>query len=122
MTMGGTWLYNTDTPVYLAALLPYLAVEVLELSGKSAINYDVHYCFEQSLYTSMLNAALKREVVFFSSFLCVLFSESCVYPPYPYMQGSALTFQSIDNVHGCDCLPLGVIFICDCIMGDISQE
>jgi hypothetical protein len=27
------------------------------------------------------------------------------------IQGSALTFQSVDNVHGCDCLPHGVLFI-----------
>jgi hypothetical protein len=26
-----------------------------------------------------------------------------------------LTFQSVDDIHGCDCLPLGVLCVCDCI-------
>jgi hypothetical protein len=54
--------------------------------------------------------ALKRAVVFLRVRLC-LTSES--------VQGSALTFQSVDDIHGCDCLPLGVLCVCDRITDDI---
>ena len=35
------------------------------------------------------------------------------------VQGSALSFQSIDNVHGSDSLPLSMFGVCDCISDDI---
>ena len=38
------------------------------------------------------------------------------------VQGSALSFQSVDDVHGCDCLPLCVLGVCDGITDDILKE
>ena len=38
------------------------------------------------------------------------------------VQGTSLTFQSIDDVHGCDGLPLGVLGVCDGITDDIFKE
>ena len=38
------------------------------------------------------------------------------------VQGSALSFQSIDNVHGSDSLPLGVLGVGDGISDDVLQE
>jgi hypothetical protein len=33
-----------------------------------------------------------------------------------------LTLQSIDNIHGCDGLPLGVFGVCDGITDDVLKE
>ena len=38
------------------------------------------------------------------------------------VQSSTLSFQCVHNIHGCDCLPLGVLCVCDCITDDIFQE
>ena len=38
------------------------------------------------------------------------------------VQSTSLTLQSIDNVHGCDCLPLGVLRVGDGITDDVLQE
>ena len=38
------------------------------------------------------------------------------------VEGTSLSLQSIDNIHGCDCLPLGMLSVCDCITDDIFQE
>ena len=38
------------------------------------------------------------------------------------VQGLSLTLQSIDNVHGGDGLPLGVLGVGDCISDDILKE
>ena len=38
------------------------------------------------------------------------------------VQGTSLAFQSVDNIHGGDCLPLGVLGVCDGITDDIFQE
>ena len=38
------------------------------------------------------------------------------------VQGTALTFQGIDDVHGCDGLPLGVLGVCDGITDDVLKE
>ena len=59
--------------------------------------------------------ALKRACFFFSK--CVvdcLTSES--------VQSTALSLQSIDNVHGSDSLPLGVFSVGDSIPDDILKE
>jgi hypothetical protein len=38
------------------------------------------------------------------------------------VQSAALTFQRIDDVHGGDCLPLGVLGVCDGITDDVLKE
>ena len=38
------------------------------------------------------------------------------------VQGPALSFQSIDDIHCCDGLPLGVLCVCDGISDDIFKE
>lgn len=38
------------------------------------------------------------------------------------IQGYALTFQSVDDIHSCASLPLGVFCTSDCIMDDIFQK
>ena len=38
------------------------------------------------------------------------------------VEGTSLALQSIDNVHGCDGLPLGMLGVGDCITDDILQE
>ena len=38
------------------------------------------------------------------------------------VEGTSLTFQGIDDVHGSDCLPLGVLGVSDCITDHILQE
>jgi hypothetical protein len=38
------------------------------------------------------------------------------------VQGAALSFQSIDDVHGGDCLSLGVFSVCNGITNDVFQE
>ena len=38
------------------------------------------------------------------------------------IQGTSLAFQSIDHIHGSDCLPLGMFCVCDSITDDIFQE
>ena len=38
------------------------------------------------------------------------------------VQGTALTLQSVDNVHGCDGLPLGMLGVGDGITDDILKE
>ena len=38
------------------------------------------------------------------------------------VQSTALAFQSVDNVHGCDGLPLGVLGVGDGITDDVLEE
>ena len=38
------------------------------------------------------------------------------------VEGAALTFQSVDNVHGCDGLPLGVLGVSDGVTDDVFKE
>ena len=38
------------------------------------------------------------------------------------VQSTALAFQSVDDIHGCDGLPLGVLGVGDGITDDILQE
>lgn len=38
------------------------------------------------------------------------------------VEGTSLSLQSIDNVHGCDCLPLGMLSVCNCITDDVLKE
>ena len=38
------------------------------------------------------------------------------------VQGASLTLQGVDNIHGGDCLPLGVLSVGDGITDDILQE
>ena len=38
------------------------------------------------------------------------------------VQGTSLTLQGIDNIHGGYCLPLGVLGVGDCITDDILKE
>ena len=38
------------------------------------------------------------------------------------VQSPALSFQSVDYVHGSDGLPLGVLCVCDCITDHVLQE
>jgi hypothetical protein len=38
------------------------------------------------------------------------------------VQSTALAFQSVDDVHGGDCLSLGVFSVCDGITNDVFQE
>ena len=38
------------------------------------------------------------------------------------IKGAALTLEGIDNIHGCDCLPLGMFSVGDCITDDIFKE
>ena len=38
------------------------------------------------------------------------------------VEGTSLSLQSIDNVHGCDCLPLGMLCVCDGITDDVLKE
>src|SRR5579862_3868437 len=38
------------------------------------------------------------------------------------VQGASLTFQSIDNVHSCDGLSLGVFSVCDGITNDVFRS
>jgi len=38
------------------------------------------------------------------------------------VQGATLTFQSIDDVHGGDSLPLGVFSVCDSVTDDVLKE
>ena len=38
------------------------------------------------------------------------------------VEGPALSLQSVDNVHSCDGLPLGVLGVCDGITDDVLEE
>ena len=38
------------------------------------------------------------------------------------VQSASLALQSIDNVHGGHCLPLGVLCVGDCVPDDVLQE
>lgn len=38
------------------------------------------------------------------------------------VQGPALSLQSVDNIHGGDCLPLGVLGVSDGITDDVLKE
>jgi hypothetical protein len=38
------------------------------------------------------------------------------------VEGAALSFQGIDHIHSGDCLPLGVLSVCDGITDHILQE
>jgi len=38
------------------------------------------------------------------------------------VEGTSLAFQGVDDVHGCDGLPLGVLSVGDCITDDILKE
>lgn len=38
------------------------------------------------------------------------------------VQSAALTFQSVDDVHGGDCLSLGMFSVCDSITNDVFKE
>ena len=38
------------------------------------------------------------------------------------VQGASLAFQGVDNIHGGDCLPLGVLSVCDSITDDVLEE
>ena len=38
------------------------------------------------------------------------------------VQSSALSFQSIDDIHGGNSLSLGVLGVCDCITDDVLKE
>merc|ERR1719411_2495509 len=38
------------------------------------------------------------------------------------VEGAALPLQGIDNIHGSDCLPLGMLGVGDCIPNDILEE
>eukprot|EP00091_Calanus_sinicus_P013499 TRINITY_DN29974_c0_g1_i1.p1 TRINITY_DN29974_c0_g1~~TRINITY_DN29974_c0_g1_i1.p1 ORF type:complete len:121 (+),score=9.21 TRINITY_DN29974_c0_g1_i1:132-494(+) len=38
------------------------------------------------------------------------------------VQSAALSLESIDNIHGCDSLPLGMLSVCDGIPDDVLQE
>lgn len=58
--------------------------------------------------------ALKRAVCSVNNTKVRLTAES--------VESSALSFQSIDDVHGCDGLPLGVLSVGDGITDDIFQE
>ena len=59
--------------------------------------------------------ALKRAVVLlFCRFERRLTSES--------VEGPALSLQSVDDIHGGDGLPLGVLCVCDGITDDVLEE
>jgi len=38
------------------------------------------------------------------------------------VEGTSLSLQSVDNVHGCDGLSLGMLCVCDCITDDVLEE
>ena len=38
------------------------------------------------------------------------------------VQGTSLAFQSVDDVHGGDCLSLGVLSVGDCISDHVLEE
>lgn len=38
------------------------------------------------------------------------------------VESTSLTLQSIDYVHGSDCLPLGMLCVGDCITDDVLEE
>ena len=57
---------------------------------------------------------LKGPLLLFLSVAGGLTSES--------VQGTSLAFQSVDDIHGCDCLPFGVLGVGDSITDDIFQE
>lgn len=42
--------------------------------------------------------------------------------PSKTIQGSTLALQSIDNVHGSDGLPLGMLSVGDCVSDDVLQK
>ena len=48
--------------------------------------------------------------------------EGCVSLTTKSVQSTALTLQSVDNIHGGDGLSLGVLSVGDCISDDILQE
>ena len=58
--------------------------------------------------------ALKRAVLSVNNTSVCLTAES--------VEGSALSLQSVDYVHSCDGLPLGVLCVGDGITDDVFQE
>ena len=38
------------------------------------------------------------------------------------VQSAALTFQGVDDIHGSDGLPLGMLSVGDCVPNDVLQE
>ena len=58
--------------------------------------------------------ALKRAFFVGSSESESLTSES--------VQGTSLTFEGVDNVHGCDSLPLGMLCVGDSVTDDVLKE
>ena len=58
--------------------------------------------------------ALKKTIVYLSVAVCCLTSKS--------VHGTSLAFQGIDNIHGGDCLSLGMLCVGDGITVNIFQE
>lgn len=69
---------------------------------------------EELSYFGKVWLALIRAVVLLWGGQCCLTSES--------VQGTSLPLQSVDDVHGCDGLPLGVLGVGDCISDDVLEE
>ena len=38
------------------------------------------------------------------------------------VDGTALTLEGVDDIHGGDCLPLGVLTVCDGVTDDVLKE
>ncbi len=49
-------------------------------------------------------------------------SDIYVYLAAESVEGASLTFQGVNDVHGCDRLPLGVLCVGDGITNDVLQE